>query len=61
MLDIRSKSSHKTGIIAAALLLAFCSFMMLRGYPEMSAYLESAESDETIYMEVLYGISRDLA
>lgn len=60
-MDIRSKSSHKTGIIAAALLLAFCSFMMLRGYPEMSAYLESAESDETIYMEVLYGISRDLA
>lgn len=60
-MDIRSKNSHKAGIIAVVLLLAFCSVMMLRGYPEMSAYLESAESDETIYMEALYGISRNLA
>ncbi len=60
-MDIRSKSSHKAGIIAAALLLAFCSFMMLRGYPEMSAYLESAESDESVYEEALYDMSEDLA
>ncbi len=60
-MDIRSKNSHKAGIIAAALLLAFCSFMMLRGYPEMSAYLESAESDESVYEEALYDMSEDLA
>ena len=60
-MDIRSKSSRKAGIIAAVLLLAFCALAMLRSYPEMSAFLDSEESDETIYMEALYGISRDLA
>ena len=54
-MDIRSKSSRKAGIIAAVLLLAFCALAMLRSYPEMSAFLDSEESDETIYMEALYG------
>ena len=60
-MDIRSKSSRKAGSIAAVLLLAFCALAMLRSYPEMSAFLDSEESDETIYMEALYGISRDRA
>ena len=47
-MDIRSKSSRKAGIIAAVLLLAFCALAMLRSYPEMSAFLDSEESDETI-------------
>ena len=53
-MDIRSKSSRKAGIIAVVLLLAFCALSMLRSYPEMSAFLESEESDETMYMEGLY-------
>ena len=60
-LDIRSKSSRKAGIIAVVLLLAFCALSMLRSYPEMSAFLESEESDETMYMEGLYSIGNDLA
>ncbi|OUN33397.1 two-component sensor histidine kinase [Lachnoclostridium sp. An76] len=60
-MDIRSKSSRKAGIIAVVLLLAFCALSMLRSYPEMSAFLESEESDETMYMEGLYSIGNDLA
>ena len=60
-MDIRSKSSRKAGIIAVVLLLAFCALAMLRSYPEMSAFLESEESDETMYMEGLYSIGNDLA
>ena len=60
-MDIRSKSSRKAGIIAVVLLLAFCALSMLRSYPEMSAFLESEESDETMYMEGLYSIGSDLA
>ena len=61
MLDTRSKNSRKAGVIAVALLLAFCSVMMLRGYPQMSSYLESAESEESAYEEALYGMGGDLA
>ena len=61
MLDIRSKNSRKAGVIAVALLLAFCSVMMLSGYPQMSSYLESAESEESAYEEALYGMGGDLA
>ena len=60
-MDIRSKSSRKAGIIAVVLLLAFGALSMLRSYPEMSAFLESEESDETMYMEGLYSIGNDLA
>lgn len=60
-MDIRSKNSHKAGVIAVVLLLAFCAAVMIGGYPEMSSFLESEESEETIYMEVLRGIGDDLA
>ena len=60
-MDIRSKNSRKAGVIAVALLLAFCSVIMLSGYPQMSSYLESAESEESAYEEALYGMGGDLA
>lgn len=60
-MDIRSKNSHKAGVIAVVLLLAFCAAVMIGSYPKMSSFLESEESDETIYMEGLYSIGGDLA
>ena len=60
-MDTKSKNSRKAGVIAVVLLLAFCSVMMLRGYPQMSSYLESAESEESAYEEALYGMGGDLA
>lgn len=61
MLDTRSKNSRKAGITAVILLLSVCSFMMLRGYSEMSSWLESVESEESAYMDALYGISTELS
>lgn len=60
-MDTRSKNSRKAGVIAVALLLAFCSVMMLSRYPQISSYLESAESEESAYEEALYGMGVDLA
>ena len=60
-MDIRSKNSRKAGVIAVVLLLAFCALAMLRSYPEMSSFLESEKSDETMYMEGLHSIGSDLA
>ena len=60
-MDIRSKNSHKTGVITVLLLLAFCSVIMMSRYPEISSYLENAESEEAVYQEALQQMRMDLA
>lgn len=43
------------------LLLAFCSVIMMSRYPEISSYLENAESEEAVYQDALQQMRMDLA
>lgn len=60
MLDTRSKSSHKIGIITAVLFLAFCSVIMMGQYGSMASYLNTEEAEDTWNTDALWGMGYDL-
>ena len=60
MLDTRSKSSHKIGIITAVLILALCSVIMMGQYGSMASYLNTEEAEATWNTDALWGMGYDL-
>lgn len=60
MLDTRSKSSHKIGIITAVLILALCSVIMMGQYGSMASYLNTEEAEDTWNTDALWGMGYDL-
>lgn len=61
MLDTKLKNSHNPGFIAAFILLALCSVIMLSRYNAMALYLDSMSDNEGQYLESLRGVGNDLA
>lgn len=59
-MDTRSKSSHKTGIIASILFLALCAVFMMGQYGSMASYLNNAETKEAWNTEALWEMGYDL-
>ncbi len=55
------KNSRNLGFIAAAILLVLCSLGMMSRYGAMSRYLDNSMNNEGQYLEVLDGMSDDLA
>lgn len=60
-MDTRSTSSHKAGLIAAALLLCICSAVMLIQYPELASWVESSEDMGERQIETLYDMDDELS
>ena len=61
MLDTKLKNSRNPGFIAAFILLALCSVIMLSRYNAMALYLDSMSDNEGQYLESLRGVGNDLA
>ena len=61
MLDTKLKNSRNPGVIAAFILLALCSVIMLSRYNAMALYLDSMSDNEGQYLESLRGVGNDLA
>lgn len=61
MLDTKLKNSRNLGFIAAFILLALCSVIMLSRYNAMALYLDSMSDNEGQYLESLRGVGNDLA
>lgn len=60
-MDTKLKNSRNPGFIAAFILLALCSVIMLSRYNAMALYLDSMSDNEGQYLESLRGVGNDLA
>lgn len=60
MLDTKLKNSRKSGIFLVAVILCFCSLIMLSRYQELSSAVDSLKSPEIRYTEALSGIGDEL-
>lgn len=60
-MDTKLKNSRNPGFIAAFILFALCSVIMLSRYNAMALYLDSMSDNEGQYLESLRGVGNDLA